>query len=172
MKSRAANTGRDILPVNHGEGALTEASHAISSTTSVSDLWNSLRVAIPGLGAALLLGATCPACWLAYAGLLTMPGLTWLLKDTSVMLITLAVLGIALASLAYRASARQGYRPLGLGIIAASLICTEKFWMSSTWLLALGLAFLIGASLWNAWPRQATALGACAACAPHTAERR
>src|SRR5262245_4031362 len=171
MKSRAANTGRDILPVDHGEGALMEASHATASTPSVSDVWYSLRVAIPGVGAAFLLGATCPACWLAYAGLLTLPGLTWLLKDTSLMLITLAVLGMALASLAYRASARQGYRPLGLGVIAASLICTEKFWLSATWLLALGLALLTGATLWNAWPRQATALGACAACTPHTSER-
>ncbi len=171
MKSRAANTGREGLPVDHGERVLTEASHATTATTSVSGLWYALRVAIPGVGAALLLGATCPACWLAYAGLLTMPGLTWLLQDTSLMLITLAVLGIALASLTYRASARQGYRPLGLGVIAASLICTEKFWLSSTRLLALGLALLIGATLWNAWPRQATALGACVACTPHASER-
>jgi hypothetical protein len=88
------------------------------------------------------------------------------LEATSLMLITLAVLGIALASLAYRAPARQGYRPLGIGVIAASLIFTEKFWLPSPVLLALDLTLLIGASLWNAWPRQATAPGACAACTP------
>ena len=172
MKSREANTGRDILPVDHSEGAFTEASRATASMPSVPSGWYALRAAVPGVGAALLLGATCPACWLAYAGLLTMPGLAWLVGETSLMLITLAVLGIALASLAYRAPARQGYRPLGLGVIAASLIFTEKFWLSSTWLLALGLALLVGASLWNAWPRQATALGSCTACTPHASERQ
>ena len=55
-----------------------------------------LLAAVPGVGAALLLGAACPACWL-YAG----------------------------------------------------------------------LAVLVGASLWNAWPRQTAITEACAACAPH-----
>ena len=135
MKSHAANTGRDILPDDHRGG--TEASRATASPTGVPSGWYALRAAMPGVGAALLLGATCPACWLAYAGLLTMPGLAWLLETTSLMLITLVVLGIALASLAYRASARQGYRPLGMGIIAASLIFAEKLWLPSSVLLAL-----------------------------------
>src|SRR5215831_2003426 len=162
MNSREVHTGQAILPVDHRGG--TEALSATASTTSVPGGWYTLRAAVPGLGAALLLGAACPACWLAYAGLLTMPGLAWLLGETSRMLITLAVLGVALASLAYRAPARRGYRPLGLGVIAASLILLEKFWLSSAWLLALGLALLVGASLWNAWPCQAAVLGACTAC--------
>ena len=171
MKSREANTGRAILPVDYNAEGFTEVSRATASTTSVPGGWYGLRAAVPGVGAVLLLGVTCPACWLAYAGLLTMPGLAWLLEDTSLMLITLAVLGVALASLAYRAPARQGYRPFGLGVIAASLIVTEKFWLPFAWLLALGLALLVGASLWNAWPRQATAPGACAVCTPQVSER-
>ena len=100
-----------------------------------------------------------------------MPGLAWLLGETSFMLITLAVLGTALASLAYRAPAHRGYRPLGLGVTAASLILLEKFWLPFPVLLVLGLTLLIGASLWNAWPRQATAPGACAACTPQVSEK-
>ena len=172
MNSREANTGRDILPVDYREGEVTEVSRSTAPTISVPGGWYTLRAAVPGVVAVLLLGATCPACWLAYAGLLTMPGMAWLLKDTSLMLITLAVLCMALASLAYRAPARQGYRPLGIGVIAASLIVTEKFWLPSAWLLAPGLALLIGASIWNAWPGQATTLGSCAVCAPHAAERQ
>jgi hypothetical protein len=122
---------------------------------------------MPGVGVSILVAAKCPACWLAYAGVLTMPGVAWLLGETSLMLLTVGLLGVALASLAYRAHARRGYKPFLLGIGAVSLILIEKWALSSPWLLALGLALLVGASLWNAWPGQATALGACAACAPH-----
>src|SRR5207249_4098144 len=98
--------------------------------------WQAFRVVLPGLGAALLVAAKCPACWFAYAGLLTMPGFAWLVEETSLTLITLGVLGIALASLATRASTRRGYRPLGLGMIAASLLLIENvsFLLPFSWL--------------------------------------
>lgn len=133
--------------------------------------WQALSAAMPGVGVSLLVAAKCPACWLAYAGLLTMPGVAWFAGETSLMFITAGLLGIALASLAYRAKDRRGYRPLAFGVVAVSLIVIEKWWLASPWLLALGLALLVGASLWNAWPRQATALDSCAACAPRESER-
>ena len=132
--------------------------------------WRALSAAMPGIGVSLLVAAKCPACWLAYAGLLTMPGVAWLLGETSLMLLTVGLLLIALVSLAYRAKDRRGYGPLALGIVAASLILLEKWWLPSPWLLALGLALLVGASLLNAWPRQAIALDSCAACASHESE--
>lgn len=125
---------------------------------------------MPGVGVSLLVAAKCPACWLAYAGLLTMPGVAWLVGETSFVLVTAGLLGIALASLAYRAKDRRGYMPLAVGVVAVSLIAIEKWWRASPWLLALGLALLVGASLWNAWPRQATILDSCAACAPPESE--
>src|SRR5262245_39623159 len=118
--------------------------------------WQALSAAMPGVGVSILVAAKCPACWLAYAGLLTMPGVAWLLGEASFMLVTVGLLGIALASLANRAHARRGYRPLVLGIGAVSLILIEKWWLASSWLLALGLVLLVSASLWNAWPPQAT----------------
>jgi len=128
-----------------------------------------LLAVVPGVGAALLLGTACPACWLAYAGLLTAPGLGFLVAQTSLVSVvaTAVLLGIALVSFAYRASARRGYGPLGLGVLAVSLILTSKFGLPSGPLLYAGLAVLVGASLWNAWPRQTAITGACAACAPH-----
>jgi mercuric ion transport protein len=129
--------------------------------------WQAFSAAMPGVGVSILVAAQCPACWLAYAGLLTMPGVAWLLGETSLMLLTVGLLGVALVSLAYRAHARRGYRPLALAIVAASLILIEKWALSSPWLLALGLALLVGASLWNAWPRAGINPSACAACAPH-----
>jgi hypothetical protein len=126
---------------------------------------------MPGIGVSLLVAAKCPACWLAYAGLLTMPGVAWLAGETSLLLLTAGLLGIALAPLAYRAHARRGYTPLAVGVVAVILIMIEKWWLASPMLLAVGLALLVGASLWNAWPRRATALDACAACAPPASER-
>ena len=128
-----------------------------------------LLAAVPGVGAALLLGAACPACWLAYAGLLTTPGLGFLVAQTSLVPVvaTAVLLGIALVSFAYRAPARHGYGPLGLGVVAVSLILTGQFGLLSDPLLYAGLAVLVGASLWNAWPRQRAITEACAACAPH-----
>lgn len=140
-------------------------------TSSTARRWQALSAAMPGVGVSLLVAAKCPACWLAYAGLLTMPGVAWLVGETSLMLVTVGLLGIALASLAYRANARRGYKPLAFGVVAVGLIIIEKWWLASPALLAVGLVFLVGASLWNAWPRQATALDACAACAPHASER-
>ena len=133
--------------------------------------WQALSTAMPGVGVSLLVAAKCPACWLSYAGLLTMPGVAWFAGATSFMLLTVGLLGIALAPLAYRAKGRRGYTPLAIGVVAVGLIMIEKWWLASPALLVVGLALLVGASLWNAWPRQATALDACAACAPHASER-
>jgi len=41
---------------------------------------------------------------------------------------------------------------------------------ASTWQAFIGIVMLVSTSLWNAWPRQARALGACATCAPHASE--
>ena len=70
--------------------------------------WQVVSAAMPGVGVSLLVAAKCPTCWLTYAGLLTIPGVAWLVGETSFVLITVGLLGIALASLAYRAQDRRG----------------------------------------------------------------
>jgi mercuric ion transport protein len=96
--------------------------------------------------------------WQALAA--AMPGVAWFAGETSLLLITVGLLGIALASLAYRAKDRRRYTPLAVGVVAVGLILIEKRRVPSSGLLAAGLALLVGASLWNAWPPQAIALGA------------
>lgn len=95
--------------------------------------------------------------------------LGFLVAHTSLVSVvaTAVLLGTALVSFAYRAPARRGYGPLGLGVGAISLMLTGTFGLPSDPLLYTGLAFLVGASLWNAWPRQTAITEACAACAPH-----
>ena len=131
---------------------------------SSDDRWSKPLVVVPGVGAALLPVGVCPACWPAYAGLLSSLGLGFLLETTYLLPLMGAFFLIALASLAYRARERRGYGPLGLGCIATTLALLGKFATASDLVLYLGLALLVGASLWHAWPQRA-ATGTCPKCA-------
>ena len=126
--------------------------------------WSRPLAVVPGMGAALLPVGICPACWPAYAGFLSSLGLGFLLETTYLLPLTGALFLIALANLAYRARSRHGYGPFGLGVIATTLALVGKFAMASDFLLYLGLALLVAASLWHAWPRRA-ATGSCPQCA-------
>jgi mercuric ion transport protein len=128
--------------------------------------WHGLLAVTLGIGASLLPVATCPACWLASSGLLATVGLGFLMDETSLVPVTVAFLGLVLASLGYRATSRRGYGPLAVGVVAVGLILSGKFWLFSRALLSVGLVLLTGASLWNAWARTAPTGGCCKACAP------
>ena len=128
--------------------------------------WRALLAAAPGFGAALLPVLKCPACWTAYAGLAASLGLGALLDRTHLLVLTAITLGMALVSLAYRAPSRKGYGPAVLGAVAVGLTLVGKFALASTPLWHLGIAALVGAALWNAWPQRAAAAGTCASCAP------
>jgi hypothetical protein len=55
-----------------------------------------------------------------------------------------------------------------LGGVAAMTILVGKFWLDSDPALYGGVALLVGASLWNAWPKAAPAL--CPACISRTVQ--
>ena len=123
---------------------------------------------LPTIGVALLPKLTCPACWPAYAGLLGALGLGFV--DYTPYLLPLSVLFVVavLATLAYRARQRHGYRPLLLGALAGTLLLIGKFQYDNDTIMYLGLGLLIGASVWNTWPRQSVE-ESCPACAPRQA---
>lgn len=106
----------------------------------------------------------CPACWPAYAGVLSSLGLGFLLKTTCLLPLTGLFLLIAAGSLAFRAGLRRGYSPFALGLVASAVVMIGKFVIVSDSLTYGGIAVLIAASVWNAWPRRIT--GVCPACAP------
>ncbi len=106
----------------------------------------------------------CPACWPAYAGVLSSVGLGFLLQDSYLFAVMATLLAVAVATLGYRARSRRGYGPLGLGVAAAALAVVGKFVLSSDLLLYLGLGLLVVASVWNVWPTPA-ASRSCASCA-------
>lgn len=118
---------------------------------------------LPTVGVALLPKLTCPACWPAYAGLLSSMGIGFINYSTYLMPLTIVFIVIVLSTLAFRARQRRGYRPLILGIIASVVLLLGKFGLDSNSVMYLGLGVLVVASLWNSWPRQEDR--GCSACA-------
>jgi hypothetical protein len=110
-------------------------------------------VFLPAAGAALLPKLTCPACWPAYAAVLSSLGLgfvdytPWLFPATAVFLV------ITLALIAWRP--RRGVAPLLLGVVASTVVLFGKFVFDSEATVYTGIALLAAASAWNAWPGKA-----------------
>ena len=107
---------------------------------------------LPGIAFSLLPKLACPACWPAYAGLLSTLGLSFLLSTSYLLPLTGVFLLIAVAALAYRAPTRRGYGPAVFGTLAAGVILVGKFQFESNPLMYAGLALLVLASIWNNWP--------------------
>jgi hypothetical protein len=66
--------------------------------------------------------------------------------------LTVLSLVLAVAALGYGANRRRGYAPFVLGVVAAVALAVGKFVVDSNAVVYGGIAALIGASLWNAWP--------------------
>ena len=128
--------------------------------------WVSTVAVLPGIGVALLPKLGCPACWPAYAGILSALGLGFLLESQYLMTFTAVFLVISLAALAFRARARRGYGPLALGALAAGAIMIGKFVFESEHAMYAGITLLVAASLWNSWPKRSATEGSCPACVP------
>lgn len=128
--------------------------------------WKQNLFAAPGIGLSLLPKIACPACWPAYAGLLSSLGLGFLIPNAKYLLpMTAAFLVLAVGMLVFRARRRHGYIPFALGIMAAGFILIGKFSLASNPVLYIGLGLLILASVWNSWPIASRCI-----CAP-TAEK-
>jgi hypothetical protein len=141
-----------VPPVEQIVSALTNGNTGGAITGSkpgVPSGWRGLLAVVPALGASLLPLGTCPACWPAYAGLFGTLGLGFLLEKTYLLPVTIVLLGLAFVSLVYHAKARRGYGPFALGMVAVSLVLVGKFFFFDP-LVYVGLALLMGASVWNA----------------------
>ena len=117
---------------------------------------------LPAVGAALLPKLTCPACWPAYAALLSALGVGFIDYTPYLLPLTLVFLAVTLAILAWRP--RRGYAPLALGLFASAILLIGKFFFDSDIATYAGVALLVGASTWNAWPTQLKAT--CVNCKP------
>jgi len=130
-------------------------------------------------GATLLAFLTrllCPACWPAYAGLLSSMGLGFLLKTTWLLPLTMITLVFVMASLAFRARARRGYGPFILGLLGSGALLIGQFVFTSgtamsEWGIDGGAVLLVVASVWNGWSRKRRGIETdeCPSCSPETA---
>ena len=114
--------------------------------------------ALPGIGAALLPAVSCPACWPAYAGLLSSLGLGFIDYSPWLLPVMALFLGLSVAVLAWQGYRRHSYGPLAVGVIGVALIVVNQVSPGPEWLLYSGIGLLIVASLWNAWPRKVCAV--------------
>jgi hypothetical protein len=114
--------------------------------------WKQGLLALPGVGVSILPKLACPACWPAYAGLLSSVGLGFLISTVYLLPLTVVFLVLALAALVFRANKRRGYGPFVVGLVAGSAVLLGKFVLESNLIVYSALGFLVIASLWNAWP--------------------
>jgi hypothetical protein len=143
----------------HGVPELAQMVQALKQSSTISAeqgfSWRRFAASVPSL-AALLPVLHCPACWPAYAGILSALGLGFLSDAAYLLPITTVLLAAALFALGYKARSRHGYIPLASGLLATAAIVAGKFWLTSDPVLYGGLTVLVVASIWNAWPRKET----------------
>ncbi len=116
--------------------------------------WRGSLALLPAIGVALLPNLTCPACWPAYAALLSSLGIGFLPTDKFLIPLTGVFLVFALAMLAWQARRRNRIGPLVLGSIGAAVIVLGRFVLQLDLVLYSGLAGFVTAAAWNAWPLQ------------------
>jgi hypothetical protein len=141
---------------NEGYGGAPEFSQvvrALKGSRGQRFSWPRLAAALPGFVAVLPI-LHCPACWPAYAGVLSALGLSFLWQAAYLLPITIVLLSGAVFALGYKANARHGVMPMALGVLASAAVLAGKFGLGSDPVVFAGLAMLVVASVWNAWPRK------------------
>ena len=133
-------------------------------------MWKRSLAVLPGIGVSLLSKLACPLCWPAYTGLVSALGLGILISAKYLLPLTVAFLAIAAAALGFRASRGHGYGPFWLGLVAAAVILTGKFYFDAAPAAYAGVGLLIVASVWNSRPRRAVYQPVCPACVPAGAD--
>jgi mercuric ion transport protein len=126
--------------------------------------WRSSLATVPGIAIAFLPKLACPACWPAYAGLLSSVGLGFLLDTAYLFPLTAVFLALAVGALAFGARTRRRYGPLGVGLAAAVIVLVGKFIFDSNTAMYGGIGLLVAASMWNAWPMRNREPGSCPEC--------
>lgn len=119
---------------------------------------------LSGTGAWIIPAGMCPACWPAYAGVVSSLGLGFTLSAEFLVPIAVLLLAVSIFTLGYRAERRRGFGPLGLGVVGGLGVLAAKLWFSSEGLSYAGLGAIVLAGFWNSWPARglpASCTGSC-----------
>lgn len=106
---------------------------------------------LPAALLALLPHLTCPACWPAYAALLSSVGLGFLALDRLLVPLILGALVVGVVSVAWSTRSHGNWGPLALTLLGSAGVALGRILWSAPALTYGGAALLIGASLWNLW---------------------
>ena len=113
-------------------------------------LWARGTSLAPGLGLAVLAKFTCALCVVGYASVLSSLGLGFVATDRGLTALTVCLLVVNTASLAWSARRRGQRGPLVVAT-AGSLLVVGGRLLAVTPMLAIGTGLVIAASLWNLW---------------------
>lgn len=157
-----------VPPVSLIVAALRTEDGRASALRARGGMLSSLAV-LPGTLAALLPALACPACWPAYAGVLSTLGVGFLWEARYLLPLTVALLAVALTALVYGASKRRGRGPFVLGTVGSVALVLAKFVLEQASVTYAATGLILAASIWNAWPRSVTR-ASCPSCAPSSHE--
>ena len=124
-----------------------------------------VAAAVPAVGASLLPCLSCPACWPAYASVLTAAGLSFLGESQYLLWLNAVALLVTLIVL-FRRARHASYVPLLIGTLAAALILSGKFLLHSNVTNWLGAAALLGAFAWSGIKSKPASCSGCSGNVP------
>lgn len=119
---------------------------------------------LPTVGAVFVPKMVCPSCIPALTALASSTGISVMEFKPFLTLFTFTLLSVAVLSLSYKARQRRGNGPFYLGLLSSAIMLLGQYRWQSTEMIYVGIAMLIAASIWNAWPKK----GACSACLSET----
>lgn len=176
LENRPALSAASCRIYNSGSGApsgvppvkLIAARLQAEAARSVPSEKGPVRImaAFPAIGLALLPKVACPACWPAYAGIVSALGIGFVLKTEYLLPLTVLFLTLSLSALLYKVQNRGGLWPFTFGLTGAALILYGKFSIDSDAMVYSGVGILVSASLWKSWPRTKSKTAPCCNCTP------
>src|SRR5260370_3672476 len=90
-------------------------------------------------------------------------GVGFVISEKYLLSVPVAFLAISSLAVGFRASRRHGYGPFWMGVAAAAVILTGKFYFDAAQATYAGIGLLVAASIWNSWPRRALTTPFCPA---------
>lgn len=113
--------------------------------------WLRSLALLPAALLAILPHLTCPACWPAYAALLSSVGLGLLALDRILTPLLVGALAVGLASVAWSTRSHRQWGPFWATLVGSVGVAAGRLLWTVPALVYGGAAVLIGASLWNLW---------------------
>jgi cation transport ATPase len=121
------------------------------ATRSQGRGWIRSLAVLPGALLALLPSATCPMCLAAYAAVLSAMGLGFLFNGRVLRPLIVIFLAIGIFSMAWSARSHRRRGPLVVTVAGSGIVVVSRLVWNIPMAVYMGVALLVGASLWNLW---------------------